>query len=43
MIAGFMAEGTTVITEADNILRGYDNLVKKLTKLGADVSIVPQD
>ncbi|KAF0335033.1 UDP-N-acetylglucosamine 1-carboxyvinyltransferase [Pediococcus acidilactici] len=39
MIAAFMADGTTTITKADNILRGYDNLVKKLTKLGADVEI----
>lgn len=39
MIAAFMAQGTTTITRADNILRGYDSLVKKLTKLGADVSI----
>lgn len=40
MIAAFMASGTTTITKADNILRGYDSLVKKLTQLGAEVSIV---
>ncbi|MDO4912678.1 MAG: UDP-N-acetylglucosamine 1-carboxyvinyltransferase [Lactobacillus sp.] len=39
MIAGLNAEGTTVIENADNILRGYDRVVQKLTKLGADVTI----
>ena len=28
-----MAEGTTVITKADNILRGYDRIVDKLKGL----------
>lgn len=40
MIAAFMAKGTTTITEADNILRGYDNLVHKLVVLGAKIKIV---
>lgn len=39
VIAGLLAEGTTVITHADNILRGYDRIVHKLTALNADVSI----
>ncbi|MGO3732113.1 MAG: UDP-N-acetylglucosamine 1-carboxyvinyltransferase [Vagococcus sp.] len=37
MIAGIMAEGTTSITNVENILRGYDNIIQKLTDLGADV------
>ncbi|CAI2631071.1 UDP-N-acetylglucosamine 1-carboxyvinyltransferase [Apilactobacillus apinorum] len=40
MIAGLMAEGTTVIDNADNILRGYDNIIDKLTNLNADVEMV---
>lgn len=42
MIAAFMAEGTTTITQADNIMRGYDSLIKKLTKLGAKVQIIEE-
>ncbi len=38
-IAGLMAEGTTVINYAGNILRGYDRIVWKLNRLGAKVSI----
>lgn len=39
MIAGLMANGQTVITHADNILRGYDRIVWKLNRLNADVHI----
>lgn len=39
MIAGLMADGRTVISNADNILRGYDRVEQKLRKLGADVTI----
>ncbi|MBB1062209.1 UDP-N-acetylglucosamine 1-carboxyvinyltransferase [Limosilactobacillus fastidiosus] len=38
-IAGLMAEGTTIINNAGNILRGYDRIVWKLNRLGAQVSI----
>jgi UDP-N-acetylglucosamine 1-carboxyvinyltransferase len=40
MIAGLMADGTTTIDNADNILRGYDRVEEKLRKLGADIKIV---
>ncbi|WP_105957349.1 UDP-N-acetylglucosamine 1-carboxyvinyltransferase [Apilactobacillus quenuiae] len=40
MIAGLMANGTTIINNADNILRGYDNIVDKLTQLKAEVEII---
>jgi UDP-N-acetylglucosamine 1-carboxyvinyltransferase len=40
MIAGLMAEGTTTIDNADNILRGYDRVEMKLRQLGADIKIV---
>lgn len=35
VIAALMAEGTTVIEDADNILRGYDSIIRKLTSLSA--------
>lgn len=41
--AGLMAEGTTTITGVENILRGYDHIVEKLTALGADVQMIEDD
>ncbi|EDP68901.1 UDP-N-acetylglucosamine 1-carboxyvinyltransferase [Carnobacterium sp. AT7] len=41
--AGLMAEGTTTITGVENILRGYDHIVEKLTVLGADVQMIEDD
>ena len=35
VIAGLIAEGTTVIHDAYHIYRGYDSIVEKLTNLGA--------
>lgn len=40
VIAGLMAKGTTTITGVDNILRGYDGIVDKLTELGADIQMI---
>ena len=37
VIAGLAAEGTTEIEEITYIERGYENLVEKLTRLGADI------
>jgi UDP-N-acetylglucosamine 1-carboxyvinyltransferase len=34
-----MADGTTEICHADNILRGYGNIVDKLRGVGADVTL----
>ena len=34
-----MAEGTTKITNVEHILRGYENIVEKLTNVGAKVEI----
>lgn len=42
VIAGLMAEGETTITAIDHILRGYDNIVEKLTALGADIKLVKE-
>ncbi|MFD1472636.1 UDP-N-acetylglucosamine 1-carboxyvinyltransferase [Companilactobacillus mishanensis] len=43
MIAGLLAHGTTVIENAENILRGYDRVVWKLHQLQADVELVGED
>ncbi|MHA8110651.1 UDP-N-acetylglucosamine 1-carboxyvinyltransferase [Lactobacillaceae bacterium Melli_B4] len=40
MISALMANGTTRITNADNILRGYDNIIDKLANLNADVELI---
>ena len=37
IIAGLMAKGTTIINDAYHIFRGYDSIVEKLKKLGADI------
>lgn len=39
VIAGLIADGETTILEADHILRGYENIVEKLTNVGAKISI----
>ena len=43
VIAGLIAEGTTVISEIDHILRGYENIVEKLTDVGADISVIESE
>ncbi|MBD3949959.1 UDP-N-acetylglucosamine 1-carboxyvinyltransferase [Tuanshanicoccus lijuaniae] len=40
VIAGLIAEGETVITGVDNILRGYTNIVGKLQEVGADIEMI---
>ena len=39
VIAGLIAEGKTIIDNADYILRGYENIIEKLTKTGAKISL----
>jgi len=41
IIAGLMAEGITEIEDIAYIDRGYENVVEKFTKLGADIKRVP--
>lgn len=40
VIAGLCAEGITTVVETDHIERGYENLVEKLTGLGASIKKV---
>ena len=37
--AGLIAEGKTTITNAEHILRGYEQIVEKLTSVGAKIKI----
>ena len=37
--AGLIAEGKTTITNAEHILRGYEQIVEKLTSVGAKITI----
>ncbi len=39
VLAGLIAEGNTIIDNADYVLRGYEGIVDKLTKVGADISL----
>ena len=42
VIAGLMASGTTEITNVEYILRGYSDIIHKLTQLGADIQLVEE-
>lgn len=42
VIAGLAAEGTTEIGNIRYIERGYEDIVKKLTRLGADITLVEE-
>ena len=39
VLAGLIAEGETVIDEVSHILRGYENIVEKLNKVGAKITL----
>lgn len=39
ILAGLIAEGTTTIRDIDYILRGYENIINKLSKVGAKISL----
>ena len=40
VIAGLIASGETVVEKIEYVDRGYENIVEKLTKLGADIKRV---
>ena len=42
LVAGMIAEGTTVISNIEHILRGYENIVEKLSQVGAKVKIIEE-
>ena len=39
VLAGLTAEGITTINDVEHILRGYENIDKKLTSVGAKIEI----
>ena len=42
VICGLIADGVTTITNVGHILRGYDNIVGKLKKVGAKIEIIEE-
>ena len=42
VIAGLMAQGKTEVTNIEFILRGYSNIIEKLTSLGADIQLIEE-
>lgn len=42
VIAGLMASGKTEITNVEYILRGYSDIIHKLTQLGANIQLVEE-
>lgn len=40
LVAGMISSGTTKITNIEHILRGYENIVEKLTKANANIKII---
>ena len=39
VLAGLIASGITIINDADHILRGYERIIQKLSKVGAKITI----
>lgn len=40
VLAGLVAHGTTNISNIEHILRGYSNIIEKLTNVGADIKVI---
>ena len=40
VLSALVASGTTVVTSIEHVLRGYENIVQKLTNVGADIKVV---
>ena len=43
LFAGMIADGTTVISNIEHILRGYENIVDKFSNVGASIKIIEED
>jgi len=39
VLAGLVASGTTIVSEVEHVLRGYENIVEKLTNVGAKIKL----
>lgn len=42
VLAGLIAEGTTIISDVEHVLRGYENIIEKLTNVGAHISLIEE-
>lgn len=42
VLAGLLANGTTEVTNIEHVLRGYENIVQKLTDVGAEIELVEE-
>lgn len=42
VLAGLVADGETIIENADYILRGYENIAEKLIRVGADIELIKE-
>lgn len=40
LLAALKAEGTSIINNADYVLRGYENIIEKLTNIGAKIELI---
>lgn len=40
--AGLIADGTTKISDIEHVLRGYENIIEKLTNVGAHISLIDE-
>lgn len=39
ILAGLKAEGTTIVTDVEHVLRGYENIIEKLQEVGAKIEL----
>lgn len=42
VLAGLLASGTTEITNIEHVLRGYENIVNKLSDVGAEIELIEE-
>ena len=43
LLAALIAEGTTIINNCEHILRGYENIIEKLSNVGADIKLCEEE
>ena len=39
VLAALIADGITTITSVEHVLRGYENIIEKLTNIGAKIKL----
>lgn len=43
VLAGLSAEGTTTVKNVEHVLRGYENIIEKLTDVGAKIELLEEN